>query len=301
MNMADDAIVIQGLAKRYKQTEALRDLTFTVPRGSVCGFLGRNGTGKTTTIRIMMGAARQDAGTVHVLGHDASIPAENLKARQRIGFVSENKELYPCMKVGEVIGFTRSFFPAWRDDLEKEYVRRFELPLDRTTSGLSRGTHTKLMLLLALARGAELLVLDEPTEGLDPVAVEELLQAIVALAAQEGTTVFFSSHDLEEVEQIADRVTIIEAGRTVLTEQLDSLQANYRAVHLMFATDPPRADLRIAGVESVNGSGRSVSLLVSANLERVVENAKARQAISVEVRPVSLKEIFLGTVKGVER
>jgi ABC-2 type transport system ATP-binding protein len=296
--MADEAILVEGLSKRYKDVAALRGLTFAVPRGSVCGFLGRNGAGKTTTIRIMIGAARKDAGTVRILGHDASSPSENVEARRRIGFVSENKELYPYMTVEEAIRFTRSFFPTWRTDLEKLYARRFDLPLQRRIAELSKGTHTKLMLLLALSRGAELLVLDEPTEGLDPMAVEEVLQAIVSFSAEQETTVFFSSHDLAEVEQIADRVTIIDAGRALLTGQLDDMRANYRAVNLVFADDTPRAGLRIPGVECIHGEGRSVSLLVSRGVEGIVENARACRAISVDVRPVSLREIFLGTVKG---
>jgi ABC-2 type transport system ATP-binding protein len=296
--MADEAILVEGLTKRYRDVEALRGLTFAVPRGSVCGFLGRNGAGKTTTIRLLMGTARKDAGTMRVLGFDASVPHENVEARRRIGFVSENKELYPYMTVGEAIRFTSSFFPRWRKDLEEQYTRRFELPLERRIAHLSKGMHSKLMLLLALARGAELLVLDEPTDGLDPIVVEEVLQAIVSLSAAEETTVFFSSHDLAEVEQIADRVTIVESGRALLSGQLEEMRANYRAVNLVFAGESPRAELRIPGVECIYGEGRSVSLLVSRGVEGVVENARARQAVSVDVRPVSLKEIFLGMVKG---
>ncbi len=298
--MADDAILVEGLTKRYGDVEALRGLTFAVPRGSVCGFLGRNGAGKTTTIRLLMGTARKDAGTMRVLGFDASVAHENVEARRRIGFVSENKELYPYMTVEEAIRFTRSFFPRWRGDLEAEYTRRFELPLERRIATLSKGMHSKLMLLLALARGAELLLLDEPTDGLDPIVVEEVLQAIVSLSAAEETTVFFSSHDLAEVEQIADRVTIVESGRgpVPLSGQISKMRANYRAVNLVFAGDTPRAELRVPGVECFYGEGRSVSLLVSRGVEGVVENARARQAVSVDVRPVSLKEIFLGMVKG---
>ena len=154
-----------------------------------------------------MGTARKDAGTMHVLGFDASLPEQNLEARRRIGFVSENKELYPYMTVEEAIRFTRSFFPRWRRDLEEQYTRRFELPVNRRIATLSKGMHSAAdAATLALARGAELLVLDEPTDGLDPMVVEEVLQAIISLSADGETTVFFSSHDLAEVEQIADRV-----------------------------------------------------------------------------------------------
>jgi len=295
--MADDVIQIEGLKKRYQAVEALRGLTLAVPRGSVCGFLGRNGAGKTTTLKILMGMMRADSGTARVFGLNAADAAENVAIRRRTGFVSETKELYPFMTVEEVIQFTRGFFPGWRRDIEERLVRVFALPLERKIPKLSKGMHSKLALVLALARGAELLVLDEPTEGLDPEAVEEALQAVVSVAAEQESTVFFSSHQLAEVEQIADRVSIIDAGAIVLSEQLDDLRANYRMVQLVFAGEAPGTGLEAPGVERIQASGRMVSLLVSRNVDDVVERARARDAVSVDVRPVSLKEIFMGSIK----
>ena len=144
--------------------------------------------------------------------------------RRRTGFVSDDKDLYDYMTVEEMIRFTAGFFPAWRGDLQQQYLRAFELPLDRKVKALSRGMRTKLALLLALCRGAELLMLDEPTSGLDPAVTEEVLQALVAHVAGEGMTVFFSSHQIADVDQIADRVAIIDAGRIVVTGALDDLR-----------------------------------------------------------------------------
>src|SRR6185295_13892469 len=127
-----------------------------------------------------------------------------------VGFVTEDKELYPYMTVEQLIYFTRPFFPKWRDDLERRYLRVFDLPPKRKVSDLSKGMRAKLMLLLAISHGAELLILDEPTDGLDPVAVEDMLRELVAISSTEGTTIFFSSHQLEEVEQIADRICILD-------------------------------------------------------------------------------------------
>lgn len=295
--MDDSILEIHDLRKSFKKVEALRGLTLNVPRGSVCGFLGKNGAGKTTTIKILLGMARPDSGSAQVFGLDASHPEQSLKIRRRLGFVSETKELYPYMTVEQVIRFTRPFFPAWRRDLEAHYLKAFELPLDRNITKLSKGMRSKLMLLLALARGAELLILDEPTDGLDPAMVEDVLQAIVSLAAQQEVTIFFSSHQLAEVEQIADRVCIIDQGRTVLNDQLDELRANYRRVQLVFERESQRPQLAIPGVERLEQSGRTVSLLVSRNVNLVIEKAKREQPLSIDVHPVSLKEIFLETVR----
>jgi len=295
--MSDDIICIESLAKRYQSVEALRGLSLAVPRGSVCGFLGRNGAGKTTTIKILLGMVRRDSGSARVFGLDASNRAANVAIRRRTAFVSETKELYPYMTVEDFLRFTRGFFPGWRDDLAEKYRQAFALPLDRTIPKLSKGMQSKLMLLAALARGAELLILDEPTDGMDPEAVEEALQAIVAVAAEQETTVFFSSHQLSEVEQIADRVSIIDSGATVLNEQLDDLRANYRTVQLVFDGDPPGAALNVPGVERMHTSGRMLSLLVSRDVDGIVERARSQQAVSIDVRPVTLKEIFLGAIK----
>ena len=295
--MSDQAIEIDGLVKRFHRTEALRGLSLTVPRGSVCGFLGRNGAGKTTTIKILMGMLRADAGAARVLGFDVEDPEASVAMRKRIGFVSENKELYPYMTVAEMIHFVRGFFPGWRRDLEERYLKQFELPAERRLPKLSKGMNSKLQLLLALCRGAELLILDEATEGLDPAVIEDALQAVVTLAAEAGTTVFFSSHQLAEVEQIADRVCIIENGAAVLNESLDELRARYRVVQVVFDGPAGEAAFEAPGIERMDASGRVMSLLVSHGVDGVVEQARARQAVSVDVRPVSLKEIFLETVR----
>jgi energy-coupling factor transporter ATP-binding protein EcfA2 len=164
--------------------------------------------------------ARPTGGQARVFGLAADAPDPSVEIRRRTGFVGEDKDLYDYMTVESMIRFTARFFPRWRADLEQRYLRRFELPTDRKVKTLSRGMRTKLALLLALCRGAELLILDEPTSGLDPAMTEEVLQALVSHVAGGETTVFFSSHQIADVDQIADHVVIIDRGRAVVTGAL---------------------------------------------------------------------------------
>jgi ABC-2 type transport system ATP-binding protein len=286
------------LHKQYGAVEALRGLTLQVPGGSIYGFLGRNGAGKTTTIKVLLGMARPTSGSVRLFGAPIDSADGGVASRQRVGFVSDEKDLYDYMTVGEMIRFTAAFFPRWRADLEQRYLRTFELPPARKIKALSRGTRTKLALLLALCRGAELLILDEPTSGLDPAMTEDVLQALVAHVASEQMTVFFSSHQISEIDQIADHVAIVDRGRVVAAGELDDLRERYRRVQLVFEHDAPEATFRAAGAGRVRRKGRVLTVLASAGADTIVEEARALNPVSVDVVPVTLKEIFLETVVG---
>jgi ABC-2 type transport system ATP-binding protein len=293
-----DPLIIEtvDLRKRYDSVEALAGLNLQVPAGSIFGFLGRNGAGKTTAIKVLLGMAKATGGGALVFGLAVDAPAHSVEIRRRTGFVSEEKDLYDFMTVEEMIRFTAAFFPRWRPDLEQRYRRRFELPPDRKVKALSRGMRTKLALLLALCRGAELLILDEPTSGLDPAMTEEVLQTLVGHVAGEQMTVFFSSHQIAEVEQVADRIAIIDRGRTVLSGTLDEIRENFRRIELVFEGAPPPAAFGAAGVVRVQRRGRVLSVLSNAGADRILEQARALGPVSVDVFPVTLKEIFLETV-----
>jgi ABC-2 type transport system ATP-binding protein len=293
-----DPLVIEtaDLRKQYGGVEVLRGLSLQVPAGSIYGFLGPNGAGKTTTIKILLGMARPTGGQARVFGLAADAPQPSVEIRRRTGFVGDDKDLYNYMTVAEMIRFTAPFFPRWRADLEQRYLRKFELPPDRKVKTLSRGMRTKLALLLALCRGAELLILDEPTSGLDPAMTEEVLQALVGHVAGEELTVFFSSHQIAEVDQIADHVVIIDRGRAVVTGALDDLRERYRRIQLVFDSDAPAVTFRAPGVERAQRQGRVLTVLSSAGSEQIVEEARALGPVSVDVVPVTLKEIFLETV-----
>ncbi len=291
--MSEFAIELTDLRKSFRGKQALNGLNLRVPTGSIFGFLGRNGAGKTTTIKVLANALKPDSGSALVFGLPATDRSKGVEIRRRIGLVTEDKNLYPWMTVEQVVAFARPFFPRWREDLERRYLKMFELPLKSSIGSLSKGTGTKLMLLLALSHEAELLILDEPTDGLDPAVTEQVLREIVSLSASSGTTVFFCSHQLTEVEQIADHIAIVSHGRTVVSGSLDDLKARYQRVQVVFDREP-REPLRwVDGVERVHQNGRTVSLLASRNADAILEQARSLPGASVEHYPVTLKEIFL--------
>ncbi|HEY6399815.1 MAG TPA: ABC transporter ATP-binding protein, partial [Blastocatellia bacterium] len=290
--MPDLIIETKKLRKIYGEKVAVDGIDLAIKRGSIHGFLGRNGSGKTTTIKMLLGLTYPTSGDARVFGLRPEDRKEGVRIRQRIGFVSEDKGLYDHAKVGQMISFTRSFFPDWDREMEGRLIELFELPLKQSVRKLSKGMRAKLALLLALPGRADLLVLDEPTEGLDPAITEDLLQLLVGMAAS-GVTIFFSSHQLSEVEQIADHVSIIELGRIAVEGALDDLKENYRRIHMVFEEEAPAHALVAMGSAQFRRDVRSLTVLADRNVETIVDQAYLHNAVSVDVAPVTLKEIFL--------
>lgn len=300
MTPASFVIETADLRKSYDGVEALRGLNLRVPSGSIFGFLGKNGAGKTTTIKVLLGLAQPTAGSARVFGLASDSPASSVEIRQRTGFVADEKDLIDQMTVEEIVRFTRRFYPRWRADLEQKYLRKFELPVLRRVKQLSRGMRTKLALLLSLCRGAELLVLDEPTSGLDPAMTEEVLQALVAHVATEEMTVFLSSHQIAEVDQISDRIAIIDRGRALVTGELDDLREKYRRIQFVFDGEAPAHKFGSPGVERMQRKGRVISVLASKNVDDIIAEGRVLGAVSVDAVRVTLRDIFLETVAAEE-
>jgi ABC-2 type transport system ATP-binding protein len=289
------AIETHALTKRYGSVVAVDRLDLVVQANRITGFLGRNGAGKSTTLKMLLGMIRPTSGTGTVIGRPIDRSVDSVAIRRRVAYVAEDKGLYPYMTVGELIRFTRSFYTDWDADHEARLLARYQLPTDRKIKALSKGMRTKVALLLALARKPELLILDEPTEGLDPVSIEELLAELASRTA-DGTTVLFSSHQLDEVERIADDVVMIDRGKLVLEASLDELREHYRGVTLGFAAAPAQTAFAMPGVRNARVSGRQAFVLVSENVDAVVERAHQLGATSVQIAPVTLREVFLDRV-----
>jgi ABC-2 type transport system ATP-binding protein len=206
-----DAIAVRNLNYRAGKEFAIRDLAMTVPTGSVYGFLGPNGSGKTTTLRLMLGMLPAENGSISLLGHD--VPAGVHKALAKIGYVPERLHLYPTLTVEETMRYHAAFYPDW-DSARAETLRRgFSLRAEQQVERLSKGESGKLMMLLALAHNPELLVLDEPTDGLDPVVRRDVLAALLEYVSSRGATVLISSHLIHEQERICDHVGVMDDGR----------------------------------------------------------------------------------------
>jgi ABC-2 type transport system ATP-binding protein len=284
------------LSKSFGKIEAVRDVNLSVRPRQITAFLGLNGAGKSTTIKMLLGMVEPSSGDGKVLGKRIADPRESVELRREIAYVSENKRLYDYMTVEQIIRFTRSFYTDWRPDTERHLLRTYGLPLNQTIKSLSKGMRTKVALLLAFARRPELLILDEPSEGLDPIGIEQMLENLVA-QCREGTTVFFSSHQIPEIERIADNVCILHRGRLVIDASLDDMRRSYRRIDLVFPSLPGEQELRVAGVESIRTSGRQMTIFASRNADAVVERARNLHVSSVEVGSVGLREMFLETVK----
>jgi ABC-2 type transport system ATP-binding protein len=233
-----DAIRIRDLSWRAGKEFALRDLSMTVPTGAIYGFLGPNGSGKTTTIRLLLGMMEAAHGTIEVLGH--AIPKYAHRALAKIGYVPERLHLYSRLTVDEQIRFHRAFFPSF-DVAESERLRRrFGLREDQKIGGLSKGEAGKLMMLLALSQQAELLVLDEPTDGLDPVIRREVLSALVEYVDVRKATVFISSHLVHEQERICDWIGVMDHGRMVAELPMQEFRSGIKRLRVLNA--PPSRD-----------------------------------------------------------
>ena len=289
-------IETRELTKRFRNLDAVRALSLTVAGQRITAFLGRNGAGKSTTIKMLLGITHPTSGSGTVLGRSITDARANTEMRREIAYVGEDKHLYGYMTVEEMIRFTKSFYDDWQPDMEQRLLKQYQLPQTRKVKSLSKGMRTKLALLLAFCRRPALLILDEPSEGLDPVSIEELLQALVAAAA-DGTTVFFSSHQIAEVERVAEHVCILDHGQLVMNFSLEDMRQHYRRITLGFVEEQPLEQFRIPGIQQIHTSGRQVVLLANQNADAIVELARTMEPVSVDVAPMGLREVFLETVR----
>lgn len=222
LETAETALRLIDVRKAFGSLVVLDGLSLSVDQGEVFGFLGRNGAGKSTAIRILMGITRSDAGNVEVFGQP--MRSNMIKLRQRIGYVAQDQNMYPWMTPRVIARFVKGFYPSWDEQRYKALLTRFELPPKRRIGTFSGGMKAKLALTLALSTRPELLILDEPTAGMDPVARREFLDLVREQVMQDGASTLFSTHLIDEIEAIADRIAIVESGKTVYEGKLDPLR-----------------------------------------------------------------------------
>jgi ABC-2 type transport system ATP-binding protein len=294
--MSELAITTDALTKTYGDTRAVDGVSLNVRRGAIYGFLGRNGAGKTTTIRMLLGLARPTAGSARVLGFNAGwgSGSDQIAILQRTAFVGQKKMLYASWTPADLVRYTRGYYPTWSDSAVEKYANALEIPMKKRFGKLSQGNQTKVCLLLALAQGADLLVLDEPTAGLDPVVIDQLLRLLVEDVAAEGRTIFFSSHQLTEVEQIADWVGVIDSGKLLLESPLEDIKSEYRLITAAGNALPVQ---RSGEVLSVVAEGNFWKYVVTKNAEAFARELSRNGATVTSISPLSLREIFLELVR----
>lgn len=294
MNQQDPLPVeVHNLSRRFRTTMALDDVSLSVPRGCVFGLLGENGAGKTTFIRHLMGLYHAQTGSVRVFGHD---PVKNPEqALGRVGYLSEDRDLPRWMRVGELMQYTQGFYPKWDANFAEELRNTFELDATQKIKTLSMGQTAKCGLLCALAHRPDLLILDEPSSGLDAVVRRHILSAAMRTVANEGRTVLFSSHLLDEVERVCDIVAIVASGKVLLHDSLENIKKSHFHVRVAFGTEYAQAP-ELPGVLSASGRGTSFTFLCdSAVSEFRAAVGHAGGTISEETTP-SLEEIFVALV-----
>lgn len=281
------AIEIRGLRKQFGRKRVLEGVDLRVKAGQTFAFLGRNGAGKTTTIRMLLGLLRPEGGEVRVLGLDPQ--RDPLAVRSRVGYLAEDQAMFPWMRVQQLLAFMKPFYPTWNDTRAKDLLERFELSATTKVKHLSKGQNVKLGLLLALAHEPSLVILDDPTLGLDPIMRKEFLRDIVNHLQGGAVTVFFSSHLLYEVEPVADAVAILDRGRIVRCEPTEVLRDSVKRV--LLPADAYARLGKLPGILDLRQRGEEVSLVVE-NIQQLSLPGAAR------IVDLNLDEIFEAYVIG---
>jgi len=304
------AIELRGLSKRFGDTQALDRVDLVVRPGAVFGFLGRNGAGKTTALRILSGLARPTAGTAHILGHDVERATDTVRAR--IGFLPDVPGFYPWMTAREYLEFAGRLFGIDQATLDARTTALLEMAglasVTTRIGGFSRGMKQRLGIAQALINAPSLLMLDEPTSALDPIGRREVLEMVASLRGR--TTVFFSTHILADVERVCDAVAILERGRVVASAGIGQLTARAAANRLVVEIEGETGVVAVADalrgrswLKSIETDGRTLRLAVSdlATAQREIPAAIAAAGVALrrfEIEETSLEDVFVELVGG---
>ena len=293
-----DMIVTHRLTKYYDGRRVVDSLNLHVPQGSVYGLLGRNGAGKTTVIKMLLGMVHPDYGRAEVLGEDCG--QLRSETRARIAYLAERHPLYRWMSIGEVVRFARSLAPRWNDALLERILDHFELPRRKRIGRLSNGQRAQVSLALAVAPDPELMVLDDPTLGLDPVVRRDLLESLIQIIQRQGRTILFSSHILGDVERVADRIGVMVDGVLRVDCATEHFKTSVRKVVLGFAGPPPPMP-DCPGLVSSWAVGSKLELVLVGYGEQQQRLAESLSPRSIEVVDLNLEEAFIEYTRGQRR
>jgi ABC-2 type transport system ATP-binding protein len=288
---------VRNVTRRFGEKTALRNVSLDLPKGQVLGLIGENGAGKTTLIKHLLGLLRPDEGSVRVFGLDPVFHPERVLAR--VGYLAEEDGLPGWMRIDEYQRYAAAFYPTWNRELADRLCSDFGLEPRARLKTLSKGQRARVGLMAAMAFEPDLLVLDEPSSGLDPIVRRDILGAVIRAVADEGRTVLFSSHLLAEIERIADRVAMIRGGEILFCDDLDAVKQGHLRVTLRFPdarTTPPELD----GAFLWEGEGAEWSALYRGDVANLEATAALADARLVDRRWLSLDEIFVARSSRVE-
>jgi ABC-2 type transport system ATP-binding protein len=288
--MGQTVVEVNGLSRSFGGKTALDGVSFRATAGQVHGLVGSNGAGKTTLLKHLLGLLNATAGSVRIFGLDPV--RDPVGVLSRVGYLSEERELPEWMSIDELMRYTQAFHPTWDASYARELLNTFALDPAKKIKELSKGMRAQAGLIAAVAHRPELLILDEPSSGLDAVVRRDILDAIVRAVADDGRTVIFSSHLLDEVERMSDHVTLIHQGRVALSGVLDDVRGSYRRSRVHFVehfNHPPALDTALV----TEGSGRTWSVVHCGPLEQFRLSVLARGGEVVESRAATLEEIFM--------
>jgi len=291
--MNDAVITVSNLVKRFgKQEPAVNDLSLTVPPGTVYGLIGRNGAGKTTALRILMGLLRPDRGAAHVLGYPLwDAPAS---VKERVTYVSQEQQLYGGMTVSQLSAYLAHFYTRWDNAYLHQLAERFQLPVDQPVFSLSGGQRRQVAILLALAPRPDVVLMDEPAAGLDPIARRQLIEELVdCLSDRPEMTVILSTHIIADIERLAEHVGIMDKGRLVASSRLDDLQARTRRVQVIFDGSAPPAGFVVPGAVRTAVEGPVVTAIARIDQESALDALRAQPGLRVQTFPLSLEDVFI--------
>jgi ABC-2 type transport system ATP-binding protein len=290
-----NAVETTDLTRRFGRLDAVRRLTLQVPSGSVYALVGPNGAGKTTTIKLLLNLIRPTQGAARVLGVDSL--RLDVPALQRIGYVSENQHLPDHLTTQGLLDYCKPFYPSWDDGLARRLRATLNVPAGTRLKNLSRGTRMKAALLSALAFRPDLLVLDEPFSGLDPLVRDELVHGLLELANERPWTVFISSHDIEEVERIADWVGFLDGGRLQFAEPITSLLQRFRLIEVIGQDHAPPAIADAAWIAPAT-AGRTLRFVDTRHDSSTEARLRAAyDGAEIRITPMSLRDIFVSMAR----
>jgi ABC-2 type transport system ATP-binding protein len=292
--MNEPALVLEGVTRRFGRKVAVDGLDLHVPQGVVVGLLGRNGAGKTTLLRLATGVLWPDGGRIRTLSMDPV--THGLEVRAKASLLAEESALYPWMTVGEIVSFAASLSTTWDRALARDLLRKLDLDEKAKIKTLSRGTRAKVALLLAVAPRPALLLLDDPTSGLDPLVRREVLETLLATVAGEGGSVVYASHLIGDVERIADRVAVLDRGRLALEGGLEEMKARTARLTAVFA-EKAAVPAQIPGALDVRVEGR-VLIVVSADAAAAEAAIRACAPERLEREALPLEEILVAQLRG---